>query len=111
MHIYKLSALVVAVALMPAAVRADSNGVGMGVCRSGFADNTLVSTESRGNVTIGQLRVDDRVWSFNEGVGKQGWSKVLRRIDGGPNYRILADFTEPGSTKITKACWLIKPAT
>lgn len=112
MRIYQFATAMVALGLVPALARADNgnNGVGMGVCKSGFADNTVVSTESRGNVTIGELRVDDRVWSFNEGVGKQGWSRVLRRIDAGPNYRILADFTEPGSSAVTKACWIIKPA-
>lgn len=111
MRIYQFAAAMVALGLVPASARADNNGLGIGVCKSGFADNTVVSTESRGNVTIGELRVDDRVWSFNEGVGKRGWSRVLRRVDAGPHsYRILADFTEPGSSVVTKACWIIKPA-
>jgi len=109
MRIYQFAAAMVALGLVPVLSRAD-NGLGMGVCKSGFADNTVVSTESRGNVTIGELRIDDRVWSYNEGVGKPGWSRVLRRVDAGPHYRILADFTEPGSSAVTKACWIIKPA-
>ncbi|TLY46722.1 MAG: hypothetical protein E6K53_17290 [Gammaproteobacteria bacterium] len=109
MGIEKLAAAVVALGVVAASAHAN-NGEGFGVCKSGFADDTVVSTESRGNVTIGELRVDDRVWSYNEVVGKKGWSKVLNRVGGGPSYRILADFTEPGSPEVTKACWIIKPA-
>jgi len=109
MRIYQFAAAMVALGLVPALSRAD-NGLGFGVCKSGFAADTVVSTESRGQVTIGELRVDDRVWSYNEVVGKPGWSRVLRRVDAGPQYRILADFTEPGSSAVTKACWIIKPA-
>ena len=88
-----------------------NNGQGFGVCKSGFANNTVVSTESRGKVTIGELQVDDRVWSYNEVVGKKGWSKVLSRVGGGgPSYRIMADFTDPDSSEVTKACWIIKAA-
>ena len=109
MGIEKLAAAVVALGVVAASAHAN-NGEGFGVCKSGFADDTVVSTESRGNVTIGELRVDDRVWSYNEVVGKKGWSKVLNRVGGGPSYRILADFNEPGSSEVTKACWIIKPA-
>ena len=109
MGIEKLAAAVVALGVVAASAHAN-NGEGFGVCKSGFADDTVVSTESRGNVTIGELRVDDRVWSYNEVVGKKGWSKVLNRVSGGPSYRILADFNEPGSSEVTKACWIIKPA-
>ena len=113
MRIYQGAATLVALGLLSGPASADNNGggLGFGVCKSGFADNTVVSTEGRGDVTIGQLKVNDRVWSFNEAVGKNGWSKVLRRVDAGPSYRILADFNEPGSTQVTKACWIIRPAT
>ena len=87
-----------------------SNGVGLGVCKTGFADDTVVATQARGHVRIGELRAGDRVWSFNQGVGKKGWSTVVRRVDAGPLYRILADFSEPGSSEVTQACWIIRPA-
>lgn len=109
MRIYQLAAAMVALGLVPAPVQAN-NGLGFGACKYGFADDTLVSTESRGNVTVGALKVGDRVWSYNEIVGKNGWSKVLRRVEAGPSYRILADFTQPGSTEVTRACWIIKAA-
>jgi hypothetical protein len=114
MRIHLFAAATVALGLVSAPSHADNagngNGMGFGVCKSGFAQNTVVSTEARGNVTIDELKVGDRVWSYNEIVGKPGWSKVLRRLDAGPSYRILADFTQPGSTEVTKACWLIKTA-
>ena len=112
MRIYQFAAATVVLGLMsaPSSAAGDNNGQGFGVCRSGFADDTVVSTESRGNVTVGQLQVGDRVWSYNEIIGRNGWSKVLRRVDAGPAYRILADFTEPGSAAVTKACWNIKAA-
>jgi hypothetical protein len=91
-----------------AASSVQANGQGFGPCRAGFSDDTMVRTESRGDMTIAQVQVNDRVWSFNEGVGKPGWSKVLRRIDGPNDYKLHADFSEPGSDEITKACWLIK---
>ena len=109
MRIYQLAAALVALGLVSAPAQAN-NGLGFGVCKNGFADDTVVSTESRGNVTVGQLQVGDRVWSYNEIIGRNGWSKVLRRVDAGPAYRILADFTEPGSAAVTKACWNIKAA-
>ena len=109
MRMEKLAAVLAALSVMATSARAN-NGEGFGVCKTGFADNTVVSTESRGNVTIGELKVDDRVWSFNEVVHKKGWSRVLSRVGGGPSYRIMADFTEPGSSEVTKACWIIKPA-
>ena len=34
---------------------------------------------------------------------------MLRRVDAGPSYKILADFTQPGAAEITKACWNIRP--
>lgn len=111
MRIYQLAAAMVALGLVPVSARADNNGVGMGVCKSSFADNAVVSTESRGYVSIRELQVGDVVLSFDEGVGKQGWSRVVRRVDAGPTYRILADFTELGSSAVTKACWIITPAT
>lgn len=117
MRIYLVAAAAAVFALASAACFAGNgngnggdNGNGFGVCKSGFADDTVVSTEARGNVTVGQLQIGDRVWSYNEFIGKNGWSKVLRRIDAGPAYKILADFTQPGSTEVTKACWIIKAA-
>jgi hypothetical protein len=109
MGIEKLAAALAALGMVVTSAHAN-NGQGFGVCKTGFADDTVVSTESRGDVTIGQLQVDDRVWSYNEVVGKKGWSKVLSRVGGGPSYRIMADFTEPGSTEVTQACWIIKAA-
>jgi len=109
MRTEKLAAVLAAFSVAAASAHAN-NGEGYGVCMSGFADNTVVSTESRGKVTIGQLQVDDRVWSYNEVVGKKGWSRVLSRVGGGASYRIMADFSEPGSSDVTKACWIIKPA-
>ena len=109
MRTEKLVAVLAAFSVAAASAHANT-GEGYGVCKSGFADNTVVSTESRGNVTIGQLQVDDRVWSYNEVVGKKGWSRVLSRVGGGGAYRIMADFSEPGSSEITKACWIIQPA-
>lgn len=85
-----------------------NNGQGFGPCKTGFSDSTLVRTELRGDLTIGQVQVNDRVWSFNESVGRPGWSKVLRRVDAGPSYKLLSDFTEPGSSVVTKACWIIR---
>lgn len=99
-------ALAAALLLAASSVHANS-GQGFGPCKSGFADDTRVNTESRGEMTIGEVQVNDRVWSFNQQVGKPGWSKVLRKVESGQNYRLLADFTEPGSTAVTKACWLI----
>ena len=69
MRISLLATATVALGLVCAPVRADNNGQGFGVCKSGFADDTVVSTEGRGDVTIGQLKVGDRVWSFDEAVG------------------------------------------
>ena len=109
MRTEKFAAVLAALNLAATSAHAN-NGEGFGVCKSGFADNTVVSTESRGNVTIGELQVDDRVWSYNEVVRKKGWSRVLNRVGGGASYRIMADFTEPGSSVVTKACWIIKPA-
>lgn len=107
MRVQSFAAVLAAMCLLPTSAHANE-GQGFGVCKSGFSDSTRVKTESRGEVTIAQVQVDDRVWSFNEFVGKPGWSKVLKRVDGGQSYKILADFTEPGSTVVTKACWLIK---
>ena len=84
-----------------------NEGQGFGPCRSGFADQTRVRTETRGEMTIGEVRVSDRVWSFNEIIGKPGWSRVLRRIDGPNQYKLLSEFSEPGSPEITKTCWRI----
>ena len=109
MRMAKHALVLAALGIVTESAYAD-NGQGFGVCKGGFADNTVVSTESRGNVAIRELRVDDRVWSYNETVGKKGWSRVLRRIDEGHFSRILADFTEPGSSAVTEACWIIKPA-
>lgn len=99
-------ATVVAMGLAASAVQAKE--VGFGQCKEGFADGTQVKTEARGELTIGQVQVDDRIWSFNQSVGRPGWSKVLRRVDEGKYYKLLVDFTEPGADGITKACWRIK---
>lgn len=107
MRIQSFAAVLAALCLLPASAHANE-GLGFGVCKLGFFDSTRVKTESRGEVTIAEVQVDDRVWSFNELIGKPGWSKVLKRVEGGKTYKILADFTEPGSSEVTKACWLIK---
>lgn len=80
----------------------------MGKCKDGFAADTLVRTEMRGNRSIGEIMIGDRVWSYNEAVGREGWSKILQRVDRGPHYMLLSDFSEPGSAAVTKACWRIK---
>ena len=108
MRIYQLATATVALGLLSMPALADNNGQGFGVCKSGFSTDTVVSTEARGNVTVNELRVGDRVWSYNEIIGKNGWSKVLRRVDAGQAYKILADFTEPGTNAVTKACWNIR---
>ena len=110
MRFHRLAAMVVALSSCLIGSNASANGQGLGVCKTGFSDDTVVSTETRGDLTISQVRINDRVWSFNESVGKPGWSKVLRRVEAGPQYKILADFTEPGSSAVTKACWIIKRA-
>lgn len=104
---FHLRLALVAVLLLTASSAYANNGQGFGSCKSGFSDNTRVNTESRGEMTIGEVQVNDRVWSFNQFVGKPGWSRVLRRIEAGPRYKLLADFTEPGSNVVTRACWLI----
>lgn len=95
-------------ALFLVAASAHANGEGFGRCKEGFSEDTRVETEFRGDLTIGEVLVNDRVWSFNEIVGKPGWSRVLRRSEGARHYRLFVDFTEPESTQVTKACWLIK---
>jgi hypothetical protein len=107
MRIQPLAAALAALCLLSLSAQGNE-GQGFGACKEGFADTTLVKTESRGEMTIAQVQVDDRVWSFNPSIRKPGWSKVLKVVDGGQSYRILADFTEPGSSEVTKACWLIK---
>ena len=87
---------------------AQAGGEPIGKCKDGFADGTRVRTESRGEMAIGQVQVGDRVWSFNQIVGKPGWSRILRRSDKGQHYLLLSDFTEPGSSAVTKACWRIR---
>lgn len=95
-------------ALCLAAAGAQASEVGFGACSRGFNPDTRVQTEARGVVTIDEVQVDDRVWSMNEIIGKPGWSRILRRVDAGNHYKLLADFTEPGDSKITKACWHIR---
>lgn len=87
---------------------AQAEGQGFGRCKTGFEDGTKVNTASRGELSIGQVRANDRVWSFNEVIGKAGWSKVLRRVDAGPHYTLFVDFTEPDTGAVTKACWHIR---
>ena len=109
MHIrYRLAAL--AALCLIATPGLAGEGQGFGRCKTGFADDTQVRTETRGDITIGEVRVSDRVWSFNEIVGKPGWSRVLQRVDGGKHYQLLSEFSEPGSSVITKACWRIERA-
>lgn len=110
MRIQRRAAVLAALCLLATTVQANGNDnrQGFGPCREGFADGTEVTTESRGVMTIGQVQVDDRVWSFNQGAKQAGWSKVLRRVDEAKHYRLLVDFTAPGSDVVTKACWLIE---
>jgi hypothetical protein len=96
-----------AVCLLASAVHAE-NGDAWGLCKSGYSDDTVVRTESRGTITIAEVQVNDRVWSFSELVGKPGWSTVLKRVDGQQQYTLLSDFSEPDSKAVTKACWRIK---
>lgn len=104
---YRLTAMAALCLLASAAPASDH---GFGPCRSGFADGTRVRTEARGDMTIGEVRVSDRVWSFNEIIGKPGWSRVLQRVDGGKHYKLLSEFSEPGSSVITRTCWHIERA-
>jgi hypothetical protein len=108
MRIQPLAATALAALCLLATSAQANEGQGFGACKAGFADSTVVKTETRGELTIAQVQVNDRVWSYNQFIGKPGWSKVLKMVDGGQNYKILADFTEPGSVEVTKACWLIK---
>lgn len=107
MHCQRMATVMVVLGFLAVGSATAGSGQGLGVCKSGFSDDTVVSTESRGEVTISQVRINDRVWSYNQALGKKGWSKVLRRVDAGPHYKILADFTEPGSSAVTRACWII----
>lgn len=91
-----------------AATPSTANEVGFGACSRGFDHSTRVQTEARGVLTIAEVQVNDRVWSLNEVVGRPGWSRILRRVEAGNHYKLLADFTEPGDSKITKACWHIR---
>ena len=107
----RIQSLAAVVALFLLAPSADANeGNGFGVCHTGYVDGTHVTTESRGEITIAQVQVNDRIWSFNGFVDKQGWSKVLKRVDGGQSYKLLVDFTEQGTNLVTKGCFLIKRA-
>ena len=92
--------------LLAASAQAN-NGNGFGRCEEGFTDGTVVRTESRGNLPIGQVRVSDRVWSLDEASGKQGWSRILRRVEAGQHYKLLSEFSAPGSNAVTQACWRI----
>jgi hypothetical protein len=86
---------------------AQAAGQGFGNCKSGFADHTRVTTEARGEQSIRDVQVNDRVWSMNQDLGRPGWSKVLRRVDGGRHYMLLVDFSDPESNAVTKGCWRI----
>lgn len=92
--------------LLSAPAWADSRPPGK--CKDGFAADTLVRTETRGNRRIGEVVIGDRVWSFNEMVGRAGWSQILQRVDRGAHYLLLSDFREPGSAVATPACWRIR---
>lgn len=100
------TAAVAAMCLVATGVQAKEQGFGQ--CKEGFADGTQVKTEARGERMIAEVQVNDRIWSFNQSVGRPGWSKILRRVDDGKYYKLLVDFTEPGADTITKACWRIK---
>ncbi|HRQ64946.1 MAG TPA: hypothetical protein PKZ76_08790 [Xanthomonadaceae bacterium] len=100
----------VAVALSLAAVSAHAGGQGYGRCIEGFSDDTRVQTETSGEKTIGEVRLNDRVWSFNQIIGKPGWSRVERRTEGPRHYRLFVDFVDPDTDLTSKACWLIQRA-
>lgn len=100
--------LTLAVAALFAAPAAQADGVGHGRCKAGFNLDTRVSTENRGELRIDQVQVNDRVWSFNQDVGKTGWSRVSQRIQQGPHLTLLADFVDPDTRAVTPACWRIK---
>ncbi len=102
------SIFVLAVAALLAFPAAQANGIGHGRCKAGFNLDTRVSTESRGELRIVQVQVNDRVWSFNQDVGKTGWSRVSQRIEQGPHLTLLADFVDPDTQAVTPACWRIK---
>ena len=107
MRIHFRLAVTAALCLAASAAQAD-NGKGFGRCKAGFADDTVVHTEARGNLTIGEVRPSDRVWSFNEIIGEEGWSRVLQRVDSPKHYKLLSEFTAPGSAVATRACWIIR---
>jgi hypothetical protein len=96
----------VALYLVVGSVHAESPGYGR--CIEGFSDDTRIRTDARGEMTIGEVRLQDRVWSFNQIIGKPGWSTVRRRTEGQQHYRLFVDFVEPDSEWTTKACWLIR---
>ncbi len=108
MRIPSFAALLALFLLAPSAHA--NEGQGFGECHTGYVDGTRVTTESRGEISIADVRVNDKVWSFNGFRDKQGWSKVLKRVDGGQSYKLLVDFTEQGTTVVTKGCFLIKRA-
>ena len=105
---YRLAVLTAVCCFAAPAFAGDNQGFGR--CKTGFADHTRVRTEARGDMTIGEVRVSDRVWSFNEIIGRPGWSRVLQRVEGGKHYQLLSEFSEPGSAEITRTCWHIERA-
>jgi hypothetical protein len=97
-----------AAALLLAASIVRADGQGFGACKTGFRDDTRVRTESRGEMTIAEVRVNDRVWSMNLDIGRPGWSRVLRRVENQGQFRLFVDFIEPESRMTSKACWIIE---
>lgn len=107
MRYHQCLAVVAALCLIAPLAQAKA-GQGHGRCKDGFEHDTLVRTESRGNITMDEVQAHDRVWSFNEIVGKPGWSTVQRREDGPVFYRLISDFSDPDSGAVTRACWRIR---
>jgi hypothetical protein len=98
-------------ALMLVAGTAWADEQGYGTCKTGFRDDTRVRTEPRGELTIAELRIDDRVWSMNLDIGLPGWSRIQRRVENPGQFRLFVDFVEPESGLRRKACWVIERST
>jgi hypothetical protein len=107
MHMPSQLGLVAALLLAAAPTQAEV-GQGFSPCKSGFRDDTRVKTEPRGEMTIAEVRVNDRVWSMNLDIGQPGWSKVLRKVENAGQFRLFVDFVEPESSLTRKACWIIE---
>jgi hypothetical protein len=105
MRIYRRAAALAALSLIATTAHA-----GAAHCKSGFADDTRVRTEWRGDMAIAELRIGDRVWSFSEVVGRPGWSRITHRDDaGGAHYTLLSEFSEPDAPDVVdQVCWRIR---